>query len=68
MRWSLDFTSVQTKQERKAYNYKGQIKIFIFQSSNPKKQIDMTMKFDDQQKQYKVNNYRLIPIEASKTK
>lgn len=68
MRWSLDFTSVQTKQERKAYKYKGRIKIYIFQSSNPKKQIDMTMKFDDQQKQYKVNNYRLIPIEASKTK
>ncbi|MCY1689877.1 hypothetical protein OVA29_02850 [Exiguobacterium sp. SL14] len=68
MRWSLDFTSVQTKQERKAYKYKGRIKIYIFQSSNPKKQIDMTMKFDDQQKQYKINDYRLIPIESPKTK
>lgn len=68
MRWSWDFTSVQTKQERKEYKYKGRIKIYIFQSSNPKKQIDMTMKFDDQQKQYKVNNYRLIPIESPKTK
>ncbi len=26
MRWSWDYTSVQTKQERKEYKYRGQIK------------------------------------------
>lgn len=64
MRWSWDFTSVQTKQERKEYKYRGQIKIYTFKSSNPKKQIETTMKFDHASKQYKLNNYTILPIKT----
>lgn len=64
MRWSWDFTSVQTKQQRKEYKNRGQIKIYVFKSSNPKKQIDMTLKFDHGTKEYKLNNYSLIPIKT----
>ncbi|MET4654187.1 hypothetical protein ABIC15_000902 [Exiguobacterium sp. PvP048] len=64
MRWSWDFTSVQTKQERKEYKYRGQIKIYTFKSSNPKKQIETTMKFDNSSKQYKLNNYTILPIKT----
>lgn len=64
MRWSWDFTSVQTKQERKEYKYRGQIKIYTFKSSNPKKQIETTMKFDHSSKQYKLNNYTILPIKT----
>lgn len=62
MRWSWDFTSVQTKQERKEYKYRGQIKIYTFKSSNPKKQIEVMMKFEYQKKQYVMNNYSVHTI------
>ena len=62
MRWSLDYKSVQTKQERKEYKYRGQMKIYTFKSSNPKKQIEVMMKFDYQKKQYVINNYSIHTI------
>jgi len=62
MRWSWDFTSVQTEQQQKEYKYRGQIKIYTFKSSNPKKQIEVTMKFDYQKKQYVMNNYSIHTI------
>ena len=64
MRWSWDFTSVQTKQQQKEYKYQGQVKVYVFKSSNPKKQISMTMGFDDRSKQYKLDNYSIFPIET----
>ena len=62
LRWSLDYKSVQTKQERKEYKYRGQMKIYTFKSSNPKKQIEVMMKFDYQKKQYVMNNYSIHTI------
>lgn len=62
MRWSLDYKSVQTKQERKEYKYRGQMKIYTFKSSNPKKQIEVMMKFDYQKKHYVMNNYSIHTI------
>lgn len=64
LRWSLDYKSVQTKQERKEYKYRGQMKIYTFKSSNPKKQIEVMMKFDYQKKQYVINNYSIHMIKT----
>lgn len=64
MRWSWNYRAVQTKQQQKEYKYQGQVKVYVFKSSNPKKQVSMTMTFDDRSKQYKLDNYSIFPIET----
>ncbi|MCK2156158.1 hypothetical protein [Exiguobacterium sp. 17-1] len=68
MRWSWDYTAVQTKQERKKYKYLGQSKVYVFDSSNPHKQIDLVMHYDDRHKKYKVNYYSVLTLEEDEVK
>jgi len=63
LRWSWNYRAVQTKQQQKEHDYRGQAKMYVFKSSNPKKQISMTMGFDDRSKQYKLDNFSIFPIE-----